>query len=86
MNHVSRDPVPSSTGINIHTPQLHRIRRGPFKTEGIDHPIFLDRHPKTSSALTIIVCNSVNLLGQCTFNVGRKGGAQVSRTKEPIKR
>jgi len=76
--------MPSSTRINIHSPQLHSVGRGAFQAEGADQFIALDRYPKTAILLLVISGNSVNLLSQCTLDVRFKGTAEVRRTKEPI--
>jgi hypothetical protein len=73
--------MPSSTRINIHSPQLHSVGRGAFQAEGADQFIALDRYPKTAVVLLVISGNSVNLLSQCTLDVRFKGTAEVRRTK-----
>jgi hypothetical protein len=44
----------------------------------------LDRHPETAVALAVIRGNPVNLLSQCTLDVGFKGIAEDRWTKEPV--
>src|SRR4029077_5728797 len=82
----SSDSAPSSTRINIHSPQLHSVGRGALQTECADHLIVLGGHPEAAVALAVIGTNSVNLLSQCTLDVGFKGVAEVRRTEEPIDR